>query len=73
MDQRHVAESDAEVERLKRDVAARLRPVCTNMSQDEFDRLVGQIVAINLKYITERSTALFRNSGGPKAPARDKG
>jgi hypothetical protein len=61
MDHSQSGTADGQKARLKKDVAARLRQVCAAMPESEFDRLVDQIVSINLKYLGERSSALFRS------------
>jgi hypothetical protein len=46
---------------LQHDIAARLRPVCGNMSEQEFDKLVCDIAAVKLKYGVEAElSAAFR-------------
>jgi hypothetical protein len=46
---------------LQRDIAARLRPVCGNMPEHEFDKLVCDIAAVKLKYGVEAElSAAFR-------------
>lgn len=46
---------------LQHDIAARLRPVCGNMPEHEFDKLVCDIAAVKLKYGVEAElSAAFR-------------
>ena len=46
---------------LQHDIAARLRSVCGNMPQHEFDKLVCDIAAVKLKYGVEAElSAAFR-------------
>lgn len=46
---------------LQHDIAARLRPVCGNMPDHEFDQLVCDIAAVKLKYGVEAElSAAFR-------------
>ena len=46
---------------LQQDIAARLRPVCGNMAETEFDQLVRDIAAVKLKYGVEAElSAAFR-------------
>lgn len=41
---------DERLEKLKQEVADRLRPLCPNMPADEFDQMVAKIAAVELKY-----------------------
>lgn len=41
-------------DRMKADIARRLRPVCASMPQQEFDELVERIATINIKYDARR-------------------
>lgn len=41
-------------DRMKADIARRLRPVCARMPEPEFDALVERIAAINIKYDARR-------------------
>jgi hypothetical protein len=43
---------NAAVAAAKREIAARLRSVCDNLTQDEFDQLVSRMAQIDLKYRT---------------------
>lgn len=46
---------------LQCDISTRLRPVCGNMGDHEFDKLVCDIAAVKLKYGVEAElTAAFR-------------
>jgi hypothetical protein len=46
---------------LQHDIAARLRPVCRNMPEHEFDKLVCDIATVRLKYGVEAElSAAFR-------------
>jgi hypothetical protein len=47
------------LQRIKGDVAARLRSVCAGMSDGEFDQLVERIAVIQVKYNVRRSEDLF--------------
>ncbi len=38
---------------LQRDISERLRPVCTDMSEDTFQEIVREIVAVKMKYGAE--------------------
>ena len=38
---------------LRRDISERLRPVCKGMSEENFQQLVSDISAVNLKYGVE--------------------
>jgi hypothetical protein len=42
--------SDPKLDLLERDIAARLKPVCTEMSPEEFLELVRDIARVKLKY-----------------------
>ena len=42
--------SDPKLNPLERDIAARLKPVCTEMSPEEFLELVRDIARVKLKY-----------------------
>ena len=44
---------------MKADVAKRLRRVCQNMPDAEFDALVDEVVAVNLKYRGRRTDDMF--------------
>lgn len=52
-------EQDQYLERLKRDIAARLRPVCAAMSEAEFAALVNRVAQVDLKYRARRTDDLF--------------
>jgi hypothetical protein len=56
----------------KREVASRLRNVCRDMPEAEFDELVSQIVAVNIKYVNLRSDFMFRTPPrpGPAEPGK---
>ncbi|MDP9176572.1 MAG: hypothetical protein M3O61_02730 [Gemmatimonadota bacterium] len=41
------------LERLERDIAARLRPVCGHLSPESFQELVRDIARVTLKYDPE--------------------
>jgi hypothetical protein len=58
--------SQTALQRIKTDVAARLRSVCAGMSDAEFDQLVERIAAIQVKYNLRRSEDLFMH--GDRAP-----
>ncbi len=46
---------------LQRDIAVRLRPVCGNMPEPDFERLVCDIAAVKLKYgVQAELSAAFR-------------
>lgn len=47
-------------ERLKRDVAARLGPICPHMSRDDLQALIERVVTIKVKYIMREADDLFR-------------
>ena len=59
MERRRDDSHDGRFERMKSDVAARLRHVCAHMSRSEFDDLVEQIVKVNIKYTFRRADDLF--------------
>ncbi len=42
--------SNPKLDLLERDIAARLKPVCTEMSPEEFRELVRDIARVKLKY-----------------------
>ena len=44
---------DPTLDHLEREIAARLKPVCTEMSPDEFLELVRDIARVKLKYEPE--------------------
>lgn len=56
---RHESRQDR-IERTRREVAARLRPVCADMPQAEFDQLVEDVAAVSIKYAVRRADDLFR-------------
>jgi len=70
MERRGDGSREGRFERMKSDVAARLRHVCSHMSRSEFDDLVEQIVAIKIKYTFRRSNDLFL--GIPEQPITDQ-
>lgn len=46
---------------LQHDIAVRLRPVCGNMPEPEFEQLVRDIAAVKLKYgVESQLSAAFR-------------
>lgn len=59
MDDRSEELPEARLERTKARIAARLRPVCVAMPEEEFDKLVQQIATIEIKYALRRSDDLF--------------
>lgn len=59
MERRREADRQAHLERTKREVADRLRPVCTEMPEHEFQNLVEQVVATKIKYSLQRTDDLF--------------
>ena len=50
IDRRDTRSTSVWLAELKLDIAKRLRPVCQNMPDAEFDALVDEIAAVNLKY-----------------------
>ena len=44
------ASDDPRLATLRRDAAARLRPVCADMADDSFDALVGKVAAFRLRW-----------------------
>jgi hypothetical protein len=44
---------DPTLDRLEREIAARLKPVCTEMSPEDFRQLVRDIAKVKLKYEPE--------------------
>lgn len=61
---------------LQRDISERLRPVCLEMSEDTFQEIVREIVAVKLKYgvESELSSALqleLEHLSGRIRPASD--
>ena len=50
MERRRDPTSDSALEREKVELAARLRPVCPDMSAEEFAALVERIAKVNLKF-----------------------
>lgn len=54
---------------LKADIAARLRPVCSDLSEESFQQLVREIAAVKLKYdIESDAAALPRRPSALEAP-----
>ena len=47
-------------ERLKREVAERLSPICAHMSRDELQDLIERVVTIKVKYIMREADDLLR-------------
>lgn len=43
---------------LQRDITARLRTVCGDMSEDDFEKLVREIAAVKIKYGYESDRSL---------------
>jgi len=54
------------LQRIKRDVASRLRNVCAGWSDDDFNQLVARIAAIEVKYTLRRSEDLFNQERSPR-------
>lgn len=48
---------DPTLDHLKREIAARLKPVCTEMTLEEFNELVRDIARVKLKYEPESGAA----------------
>ena len=44
---------DPTLDRLEREIVARLKPVCTEMSPEAFNQLVRDIARVKLKYEPE--------------------
>jgi hypothetical protein len=44
---------DPTLDRLEHEIAARLKPVCTEMTPEEFNELVRDIAKVKLKYEPE--------------------
>ncbi len=42
---------------LQRDIAERLRPVCSNLSEESFEQLVRDVAAVKLKYGLESDSS----------------
>lgn len=47
-------------ERLKREVAERLSPICSHMGTDELQALIERVVTIKVKYIMREADDLLR-------------
>ena len=52
------------IERRKREIALRVRPVCQHMPSDDFDQLVEQMATIEIKYAMRRDATFADDSGG---------
>lgn len=52
-------EQEEYLERLKRDIAARLRPVCARLPEAEFAALVDRVARLDMKYRARRTDDLF--------------
>jgi hypothetical protein len=60
MERRDERSRSARLERVKLDVAARLRQVCRNMSEVEFTSFVERVSNIKLKYLFRRTGDFFQ-------------
>lgn len=47
-------------ERLKREVAERLSPICAHMSREELQTLIEDVVTVKVKYIMREADDLLR-------------
>ena len=53
---------ERQIQALKKEIADRLRPVCAQVREEEFDRLVERIARIRRKYEQVREDELFPNN-----------
>ena len=42
-----------DLESIRRDIAERLRPTCTHMSDDEFEKMVARMALIEWKHLND--------------------
>jgi hypothetical protein len=67
--ERRIGESqEARFQRVERDIAERLRPVCAHMPESDFAELVRHVAAMNIKYAARRASDMF--SGLDEPPKR---
>jgi hypothetical protein len=58
--ERRLGESqEARFQRVERDIAERLRPVCSHMPESDFAELVKHVAAVNIKYAARRASDMF--------------
>lgn len=48
---------------IRRNIAERLRPICANMGQEEFDKLVARIALIEWKHLNDATPTSQMLSG----------
>jgi len=53
---------------LERDIAERLRPICREMPEQEFEQLVREIAEVKLKYAKESELSPEALERRPKPP-----
>jgi hypothetical protein len=52
-ERRKMQHGSRDLESIRRDIAVRLRPTCTNMSDEEFDKMVARMALIEWKHLND--------------------